>query len=140
SGARHPFSPVGGAAKGIPLKTRTVGCPVLRVPAIRPVSIFTCSGIIADAFVMAATSDAAARKLSIRFMCSPILSVGPTVQFSAVHCFAASLHLAGSVTQGGLPDYMRSESRCCKLRRQLFRFHNFCGGARNDCANPGMCG
>jgi hypothetical protein len=45
---------------------------VLIVPASIPVSIFTCSGIIAEAFVMAATSNAAAKKhLVVRVMFTP---------------------------------------------------------------------
>src|SRR5262245_11582369 len=75
-GARHRFSPSGGAANGMPLKTRTVGWPVLREPARTPVSMRTCSGIIAEAFAMAVTSNATARKHSIRFMCSPY-EIGP---------------------------------------------------------------
>src|SRR6185369_12834047 len=45
-GARHRFSPRGGAANGMPLKTRTEACPAV-APASRPVSVLTCSGIIA---------------------------------------------------------------------------------------------
>ena len=42
--------------------------PVLTAPARAPVSIRTCSGIMAEAFVMAATSEAVARRPAIRFM------------------------------------------------------------------------
>ena len=47
-GAFQRFSPTGGAANGMPLKMRTVGCTVPVTPSSRPVSIVTCSGIMAE--------------------------------------------------------------------------------------------
>ena len=47
-GAFQRFSPSGGAANGMPLKMRTVGCTVPVTPSTAPVSTLTCSGIIAD--------------------------------------------------------------------------------------------
>jgi hypothetical protein len=44
---------------------------VLTVPASIPVSIFTCSGIAAEAFATAATSNAAAKKHLVRVMFTP---------------------------------------------------------------------
>src|SRR5580765_6903062 len=40
-GARHRFSPTGGAAYGMPLNTRTVGWVALTTPASAPVSMRT---------------------------------------------------------------------------------------------------
>src|SRR6185295_14288802 len=63
-GARQRLLPVGGAANGIPLKTRISGL-VPTVPATRPASVLTCSGMAAceTAARTAAASTAAHSRL-----------------------------------------------------------------------------
>jgi hypothetical protein len=68
-GAFHRFSASGGAANGIPLNTRTVGCP-LAVPATRPESIRSCSGTIAVTCAVQTNSAAAALINANRFIAS----------------------------------------------------------------------
>src|SRR6185436_7755208 len=67
-GAFQRLSPSGGAANGMPLNERTVGCVVLAVPDSRPVSILTCSGIIAAGRSMSATTPQSASRSPNRFM------------------------------------------------------------------------
>ena len=67
-GARQRFSPSGGAANGMPLNTRTDGCVVAVAPARRPVSILTCSGIIAEVRAVTTAMVPTARKSAIRFI------------------------------------------------------------------------
>src|SRR3954466_2485411 len=65
-GARHRFSPSGGAAKGMPLNTRTAACPAPVAPDRRPVSILTCSGTIAEVRAVTAAMVPAASNSAIR--------------------------------------------------------------------------
>src|SRR5262245_25969500 len=69
-GARQRFSPVGGAANGIPLNTRTDGVPV-DAPDSWPVSILTGSLIAAQALGAAATITPRAPTSTARFMGPP---------------------------------------------------------------------
>jgi hypothetical protein len=81
---RPSFRSSGGAAKGMPLKTRTLGWPELTTPASIPVSIRTCSGI-AEAAAVKAISDAAAMKHLMRVIIS--LKLAGLYSIGCAHLF-----------------------------------------------------
>src|SRR5215831_12196138 len=67
-GARHRFSPRGGAAYGIPLNARTVGCVEPTTPASTPVSMRTWSGIMAEGRATTNRTPLSRRKIPNRFI------------------------------------------------------------------------
>jgi hypothetical protein len=63
-GTRQRFSPMGGAANGMPLNTRTEAlAPV--VPATMPLSSVTSAGIVAKAHVVAVSNTAVSSRRRI---------------------------------------------------------------------------
>src|SRR5262245_3171411 len=67
-GARHRFSPSGGAANGMLLKTRTEDWVTPVVPASVPMSVLTCSGIIAEVRTATTAIVPSTRKSATRFI------------------------------------------------------------------------
>jgi hypothetical protein len=70
-GGFHRFSPSGGAAKGIPLKTRTFGFAVV-APATRPASILTCSEISAETLAWVISIAPSPTSIPGRFIAVPL--------------------------------------------------------------------
>src|SRR3989441_6140735 len=72
-GARHRFSPRGGAAYGMPLNIRTAGCVAPTTPASTPVSMRTWSGIMADGRATTNRTPLSRRRSPILFMDASIV-------------------------------------------------------------------